>query len=321
MRKALIVGINDYPGSHLDGCENDAIEISRLLQKHDDGSRNFDIKTDLSIQTKGELKGKIKALFSGGNDIELLYFSGHGHCDKTGGYLVTPDYAINDWGVSMKDILKMANDSSSTNRIVIFDCCYSGSMGTSPINQSISEIGKGVTILTSSRDTEISEEIDGHGVFTALLLEALKGGAANILGDITPGSIYAYIDQSLGTWHQRPIFKTNISKFVSLRKAKSRVSFDDLKMLLKCFDNENSVFSLDPSFEFTNKPDYENKTIKPYADDDNVNTFKVLQRLESVDIVEPVKEEHMYFAAMKSGGCRLTPIGKYYWKLLVNNRI
>lgn len=42
---------------------------------------------------------------------------------------------------------------------------------------------------------------------------------ANIeLGDVTPGSIYAYIDRSLGGWEQRPVFKANIKRFVSLRK-------------------------------------------------------------------------------------------------------
>lgn len=58
-------------------------------------------------------------------------------------------------------------------------------------------------------------EINGHGVFTDLLLQALQGGAANITGQITPGSVYAYIDQALGEWKQKPIFKTNIKRFIS----------------------------------------------------------------------------------------------------------
>ena len=49
--------------------------------------------------------------------------------------------------------------------------------------------------------------------------------------------------------------------------------------------------------------------------------LKSLQKLESVDLVEPVDEEHMYFAAMNSKSCRLTPLGKYYWKLLKDDRI
>ena len=43
-------------------------------------------------------------------------------------------------------------------------------------------------------------EINGHGVFINLLIESLNGGASDILGNITPGSVYAYIDQVLGAW-------------------------------------------------------------------------------------------------------------------------
>lgn len=56
-----------------------------------------------------------------------------------------------------------------------------------------------------------------------LLVEALYGGAMNLLGEVSPGSIYSYIDRSLGAWdEQRPLFKANISSFVSLRKMHRR---------------------------------------------------------------------------------------------------
>ena len=35
-----------------------------------------------------------------------------------------------------------------------------------------------------------------------LFVDALNGSAADILGQITPGSVYAHIDQSLGAWSQ-----------------------------------------------------------------------------------------------------------------------
>ena len=61
-------------------------------------------------------------------------------------------------------------------------------------------------------------EQGGGGVFTRLVVAALQGGAADLRGHITPGSIYAYVDQALGAWDQRPIFKTNVTRFTSLRK-------------------------------------------------------------------------------------------------------
>lgn len=44
MRKALVVGLNGYPGNNsLSCCNNDAIEIAELLQGNGDASNNFDI--------------------------------------------------------------------------------------------------------------------------------------------------------------------------------------------------------------------------------------------------------------------------------------
>ena len=54
-RKALIVGINDYMIKPLNGCVNDAEQISELLERNYDGSKNFDVKLIKDIQKKGEL--------------------------------------------------------------------------------------------------------------------------------------------------------------------------------------------------------------------------------------------------------------------------
>lgn len=77
---------------------------------------------------------------------------------------------------------------------------------------------------------------------------------------------------------------------------------------------------MNPSFEFTNDPGYSHKLKEPYAVEENVNKFKELQLYESVGLIESVGEEHMYFAAMKSKSCRLTPLGLHYWKLSKGER-
>lgn len=43
-RKALVVGIDDYPSCPLNGCVNDAEEIKNLLETNGDGSPNFEVK-------------------------------------------------------------------------------------------------------------------------------------------------------------------------------------------------------------------------------------------------------------------------------------
>lgn len=92
-------------------------------------------------------------------------------------------------------------------------------------------IAEGVTILTASRSDQPSLERKGHGVFTSLLINALEGAASNLTGSITLGSAYAHIDQSLGMWGQRPVFKTNTDSFASLREVDPAISPDDLRKL------------------------------------------------------------------------------------------
>lgn len=322
MRKALIVGINNYPKAPLCGCVNDASAFSAIIETNGDGSPNFDVRLVTDVPTKSELKGLIIELFSGHCETALLYFSGHGLLDDIGGYIVTPDYKPNDEGVSMDEILNIANDSKAQNRVIILDCCHSGALG-SPKNLGgkSAHIGEGVSILTASRDSESAIEINGHGVFTNLLLDALQGGAADLRGHITPGSVYAYIDQALGPWDQRPVFKTNITRFTSLRTVTPQVPIDILRKLVDYFPTPQDEFALDPSFEDTNAPVVEHKIVEPHAKAENVAVFKHLQKFQGVGLVVPVNEQYMYFAAMNSKSCKLTALGYHYWRLVKEKRI
>lgn len=322
-RKALVVGIDQYgPGNELTCCVNDAEAISSLLSRNGDGSPNFSVKRALNVGTKGQLKSLIAGCFSGDDEIALFYFAGHGFIDAIGGYIVTPDGSHNDWGVSMEEMLSIINQSKCRNKIVLLDCCHAGFMGNiSSINQSMAVIKEGVTILTASKSDESSLESDGHGVFTALLVAALEGGAADATGHITPGGIYAYIDRALGPWDQRPVFKTNVTRFTPLRTVKPQVSYEVLRRIIVYFPQLNSECALDPSYEPTNRSTIEHSVVEPYANEKNTAIFSDLQQLESVGLVVPLGEEHMYFAAMHSKACGLTPTGQHYWRLVKNNII
>lgn len=315
MRKALIVGINDYPDAPLTGCVNDANSIASVLESHSDGSPNFSVKSMTSPSEKIErstLREEIDNLFKGQSDIALLYFSGHGFIKGTGGYIVTQDFKRYDEGISMDDILSIANNSQAKEKIIIFDCCYSGAMGDPVISgQKTSQLSEGLTILTASSDSEASFEINGSGVFTSLLVDALQGGAGDLRGKITPGSVYAYVDQALGPWEQRPIFKTNVSSFTSLRSVDPPVSLSTLRKICDYFSMPQDYHPLDPSYEFS----HDN------AKEENVSIFKDLQKFESVGLVVPNDEEHMYFAAINSKSCRLTALGAHYWRLVNEKKL
>lgn len=314
MRRALVVGLNNYPGAPLSGCINDAVRMQSVLKKNGDGSPNFHVllKTDEdNIVCKGELKEAIENLFAAPTNVSLLYFSGHGTVDSVGGILVTPDYQKYDEGISMEWVLQIANKSPARNKVIILDCCNSGGFGNTTAADHLCHLSDGLTILTACSSNEYALENGGGGVFTSLLLDGLEGGAADLRGRITPGSLYAYVDEALGAWDQRPVFKTNISKFVEIRNITPRVSPEVIRKITEYFETPYAEFSLDPSYEDTSES----------PNPDNVKVFKQLQELFSVGLVVPVDEQYMYYAAMHSKTCRLTAMGYQYWRLVNENNL
>lgn len=317
MRKALIVGIDYYENvSKLYGCVNDAYSVKAVLDRHSDGTVNFGLKLDVATDdsssiSRRELKDSVKELFRDDSDIALFYFSGHGYIESTGGYLITSDCKDGDDGFPMNELLQIANDSPAKNKIIILDCCHSGIAGNKSQNENHAMLKEGITILTASSAEQYAIEENGSGVFTSLFVDAMNGGASNLLGDVTPGSIYAHIDQSLGPWEQRPIFKTNVKNFTTLRKVQPPISLDDLKQITELFPEIGKGFDLDPSFE----PESDNPV------DENMKMFSILQKFNRINLVVPVDAEHMYFAAMNSKSCKLTILGEHYWKLVKKEQI
>ena len=49
--------------------------------------------------------------------------------------------------------------------------------------------------------------------------------------------------------------------------------------------------------------------------------FSTLQKYRAAKLLEPVDAEHMYFAAMESKACRLTPLGRHYWHVAKDGRL
>ncbi len=317
MRKALIVGIDYYESiTPLYGCVNDSYSVKNVLERHSDGTLNFSIKhfsasNDDSKITRAILKDNVNDLFKDDCDIALFYFAGHGYIENTGGYLLTSECTRGDDGLSLDEVLTIANDSRAKSKIIVLDSCHSGIAGTPSNLNGKSLLNEGVTILTASSDTQYASEENGHGIFTTLFVDALNGSASNLVGDITPGSIYAHIDQSLGPWEQRPIFKTNVKTFITLRKVNPPITLSDLKQINKLFDNPALEFQLDPSFE-------PNSDI---PDKENIKKFQILQKYNRVNLVIPIDEEHMYFAAINSTSCKLTALGVHYWNLVNKERI
>ncbi|EGU0149836.1 caspase family protein [Vibrio parahaemolyticus] len=315
MRKALFLGINDYSYiNSLAGCNSDAIEMASVLKRHASGSPNFHSKVFTTAENelgKRFIEDSIKDLFSGVSDVALLYFAGHGAFDESlnEGTLIPQDYRSSGDGVRVSDILMWAEQATEIqNKIIILDCCEAGGAGEMrQLRGGSSVISDGITILTACRKNEYAQECSGHGVFTKLLLQALHGGAANLLGNVTPGSLYSFVDNALGPWEQRPVFKTNVSQFVSLKEHPSLVPLETLRTIPEWFPEEEFVYPLRPAYE----PEYED------FDPELGKIFAQLQKCNRHSLIEPVDAEHMYFAAINSTGCRLTALGAYYRELAI----
>jgi len=328
MRKALVVGIDHYTNvSALYGCVNDSFAVKSMLDRHADGSVNFGVKHLTApgsnhLVGRDELRQAIESLFAGDGEVSLFYFAGHGHIEATGGYLCSSDVKTGNDGVPLAEIMTMANQSKIQNRVIILDSCHSGVAGGNALQQKVAEISDGVTILTASTAEQYATEEDGAGVFTSLLVDALGGAAGNLVGDVTPGAVYAHVDQSLGPWAQRPVFKTNVKRFVSLRKVQPPLELAELRRISEFFPDAGSQFQLDPTYEPERHASWaSNPQGIPAPDPDHNAIFKILQKYNRVGLLVPDSAPHMWHAAMESKTVRLTALGEHYRRLAAKNLI
>ena len=319
MRRALCVGIDAYPFGQLNGCVSDAERLATTLKRNEDGSLNFDVRvlkapagSSTTIVTRSVLREAIGDLFKHPAEVALLCFSGHGAENDLGGYLVTQDARPFDPGVWMMEVIDMANRSKADEVVILLDCCHSGHLGNMPVvDNTKALLREGVSILTASRGNQVSVEEGGGGVFTSLVVDALEGGAADILGNVSAAGIYAFVEAALGAWDQRPLFKAHTAQVIPLRRCASAVDIAIIRDLPTIFPLPAEELPLTPEFERSS----------PKKDEAKVIIMEKLQALNRVHLVVPVNAPHMFDAAMHNKACRLTAAGRYYWRLAKSSRL
>lgn len=314
MKKALIIGIDDYPGAPLKACVNDARRMEKLLSRNEDGSVNFHcllLASDRQEVTTELMWESIETLLQPPGDAALIYFSGHGTEDILSGYLVSQDARQYSEGVEMDGLIRLCNQSPVPEVVIILDCCYSGKFGNpGGAGRKTAELREGVSILTASMSHQLSWEKNGHGVFTNIIAWALEGSAKDILGNVTVAAVYNQADQLLTAWEQRPMLKSHLSRMALLRRCKPRIHEASLRQLTELFPHEKFEYQLSPQYEFTH----------PSAEPDKTRIFSLFQQLRDEALLKPIGEKDLYFAAMRSCKCVLTDLGQVYWKM-VHKRI
>ncbi len=306
MRGALAVGIDNYSNAPLSFCVRDATEIAAMLSKHYDGHRNFHVEQMHNVYSKADLWELFVKFFNSHLHTGILYFAGHAKANERGGCIITPDSQPFDEGISMDDLLKIANASPITDKIILLDCCRAGNMGTPAFGGNAAHIGEGIVILAASRASESALEINGHGVFTSLLLAGLDGGAADIMGRVTATRLYGLLDESLGFMEQRPQFKANVSRSVTIRNAAPLIEEAVLRKITDYFMAPDQLIQLSKAYSRQCEE----------AVPELVIVLNHLQQMNRVGLVVPDAAEHMYYAAIQSQRCKLTALGKRYWNLV-----
>jgi len=204
VKKAVCVGINNYPGifNDLKGCVNDAKDWSALLQ-----GRGFTVSMMLDSQaTKANVKAALQGLVNSTNagDIAVFTYSGHGTqvTDRSSDEADRYDEAIclydgNVIDDELRTILQSIHPQATL--VIISDSCFSGSVtrlaGEKAIPRfippTVSTAGRTARrsfllpeadmpeiLLSGCSDSEYSydAEFDGrpNGAMTALAIQVIK---------------------------------------------------------------------------------------------------------------------------------------------------
>ena len=330
-KRALIVGIDHYSRMPLTGCVADAQEMAALLRRNSDGSKNYDVHLVVSEKGKPrisrqELRGLLrKKLFDESKGMHLLfYFSGHGARSSWGSELVLQDYPTTHDGVSVDDLITLANASPAVEVVIILDCCFGGETGdlkgiqadgiADEFRFGRAVLREGVTILTASRPAEVSMEEEGHGVFTKLLLEGLEGGAADNFGNVTALRLYDFASRAFNSFEQRPMLKSHVVSPSLLRTCPSAITRETFQSILEHFPDPNSKVRLSKKHEGTRPIP---RGVRPTPEQLAFDCFK---ELRNTGLLATEDNLDLYYVAMKSKHVFLTPRGQYFWRLAQKDR-
>ena len=328
--RALIVGINTYSNaSNLSACVADATAMSETLSRHKDRDKNFDCRIfpdhveDGSPITRPHLRAALTELFGFDGDV-LLYFSGHGFLSATGGYLCTSDATKDDWGIPMQEVVDLAINSSARQILLILDCCHGGDIANPSFfkgdvgKNPIATLRENMTIIAASRANEGALEASGHGLFTAALLDALDGGAADHFGFVTAPALYSYVSRRFTAWDQRPVYKTNATEVLKVRECEPLIERLQLQQLPVLFPTSDYKYRLDPEYE----PEDENGKVKEPVNKEKVAIAQLFKAYRDTGLLKSSNPAlQLYWVARKSETVELTPRGREYWWLVVNDKI
>lgn len=217
----MTVGINKYENENLNltYARIDAQAFSDQINQG--GVKLFNKIHTYNIFDKEATKAKVLSTLDDitklikKDDVFVFFYAGHGSLAENGFYFITSeitglyqqDKLIN--ALFVKELQEKFRIMSALKQVIFIDACQSGgsvdvlAMRGSAEEKALAQLSRssGIHVLASSESQQQSAEITslGHGVFTYVLLEALKGKAdgAPLDSKITVYEIKSYLDDQV----------------------------------------------------------------------------------------------------------------------------
>ena len=199
---AMVIGINDYknPKLKLNYAVADATLFADTLKQAASGmfeQVNMKMLTGSESTTSENIIKELKAMQSlNPDDLFVFYVASHGTVDEGEYYLITSNVGLTRTeklradALSQSAIKELISNIPATKKLIVLDTCNAGALGdaiqvamlTRGMNEDtamkILSRAVGSTILSASTSVqEALEGYQGHGLFTYVLADGLKGKA------------------------------------------------------------------------------------------------------------------------------------------------
>lgn len=230
VKKALLIGINRYEPElfNLPSAVKDVKAFQkRLVDKHIGQFQEEDVivvlpeydqktQAETGELTEQSIQDWIYDFFTGRDkdDVLILYFSGHALINNNGTlFFAATDTKKYDTGGELIEstaipasfIRQTMDDSQCENKVVILDCCFSGTIKDDYSVKNTVDIkaelgGSGRIILASSNSVDYPFKEDKElSFYTTALLEGIETGDADIDKDgwVDFKELHEYIDKKL----------------------------------------------------------------------------------------------------------------------------
>lgn len=216
-RLALIIApryLSNPRLAHLEGTQLLPKRLRALLETYGHYEQIIMELADKEVR-RSQLRAVLQSFFQNTGEL-LFYFYGHGVLRSAGeGVLATSDSEPYDEGISMREVVELANQSTATEVVLILDCCHAGAAmpvaTTASIPQNI-QPHQGRVLIAACAEHEQGWEIQQEderrklGALSALVLDGLGGAAKNDQGEVTAARLGQYIIDQFSLWRQHPVW-------------------------------------------------------------------------------------------------------------------